>query len=89
MELKKITEELAGLENWSLENKAISKVFDFADFKSALNFVNKIGEISEKLGHHPDIIINYNKVKLKIFTHSENDLTNKDFELAKEIDKID
>ncbi len=89
MELKKITLELGNLKNWSLENSSICKVFEFSNFKEALIFVNKVGEISEEAGHHPDIIISYNKVKLKIFTHSENSLTEKDFELAKKIDKLD
>ena len=60
---------LKKLPSWSLEGKTIVKEFGFADFKAALSFVNQVGELAEGEGHHPDIHIHYNKVRLEIWTH--------------------
>ena len=76
------------LSGWSLESNSISKDFSFDNFKDALHFVNNVGEIAEKHNHHPDIMINYNLVKLNLTTHSSHGLTSKDFEVALEIDKL-
>ena len=86
--LNLISEKMQKLDNWSLEEHSIVKDYSFNSFKEALNFVNKIGEIAERINHHPDILISYNKVRLTLTTHSERTLTLKDFELAEEIDKI-
>ena len=88
LSLKEINEELATVDNWSLEDEALSKNFSFSNFSEAGNFVSKIAELSEQLKHHPDIIWSYDRVKLMLTTHSEKCLTKKDFELAREIDKI-
>ena len=66
----------------------IRKNFEFKNFKEALDFVNKSGEIAEKEDHHPDIFLSYNKVRISLTTHSQNSLTNRDFKVAQEIDKI-
>lgn len=68
------------------KNLSITKEFKFKDFKEAIAFVNKIAEIAESEGHHPDICVFYNKVKLTLFTHSAKGLTEKDFILAAKID---
>jgi 4a-hydroxytetrahydrobiopterin dehydratase len=86
--LAEINQEMSSLEGWSLEGSSISKSFEFTNFKESLDFVNKVGEIAEKAQHHPDILINYNQVRLSLSTHSEGGLTRKDFSLAKEIDMI-
>ena len=86
--LKEIQDLMVELKDWSLEPDSITKDFSFNNFKESLDFVNKVGEIAEKLGHHPDIMINYNLVRLSLTTHSEKGLTRKDFDLAKEIDKL-
>ncbi|MEK6818783.1 MAG: 4a-hydroxytetrahydrobiopterin dehydratase [Nanoarchaeota archaeon] len=88
MNLNEIQNEVANLDNWSIETDSISKVFVLENFRGALQFVNKVGEIAEKHNHHPDIVINYNNVKLTLTTHYEKGLSRKDFEVAKEIDKI-
>lgn len=83
---KTIPESISEWEN--LGNKFIKKTFKFPDFKNALNFVNKIAEIAEQEQHHPDIKIHdYNKVEVKSTTHDKGKLTQKDFKLAKKIDK--
>jgi len=84
-----VQEKMEKLKNWALERDTIVKDFSFKDFKEALDFVNKIGEIAERHGHHPDIVISYNKVRLSLTTHSEKGLTSKDFEVAEDIDKIE
>ena len=88
MNLKEIQDEMTFLDNWSIETDSISKVFTLESFRGALAFVNKVGEIAEKYNHHPDIVINYNNVKLTLTTHYEKGLSKKDFEVASEIDKI-
>ena len=88
MNLAELTERMKSLKDWSLEGNAIIKDFPFSNFKEALDFVNKVGEIAEENNHHPSIIINYNIVKLSLTTHSAGDLTEKDFLVAEEIDKL-
>lgn len=73
---------------WQEEDNNLSKEFKFADFKSALDFVNKVGELAEKANHHPDIELSWGRVKISLTTHSKNRVTNKDHELAKEIDDV-
>ena len=64
----------------------ISKLYKFADFIGAINFVNNIAEIAESEGHHPDIKINYNKVTLELYTHAIGGLSENDFILAAKVD---
>ncbi len=66
----------------------ISKEFKFKDFIGAINFVNNVSEIAESEGHHPDIIIHYNKVLLELNTHAINGLHENDFILAAKIDEL-
>jgi len=89
LSLKEIQEKIRKLQGWNLESNSITKTFEFKDFKLALYFVNKVGELAEKHGHHPLIVFDYNAVKLSLTTHSEKGLTEKDFVLAEEIDKIE
>ncbi|MFH1802959.1 MAG: 4a-hydroxytetrahydrobiopterin dehydratase [archaeon] len=86
--LAEINEAMEDLDDWSLEGEALSKVFSFGNFRESAEFVSKISEPADKLNHHPDVMINYNQVRLKLTTHTENALTKKDFELAREIDKL-
>ena len=74
---------------WSLVGGAeleISKKFE--DFAQALAFVNSVGAVAEKMNHHPDIMLAYGKVDLKITTHSVGGLTKKDFDFAKAVEEI-
>ena len=70
----------------SLDAKKITKEYKFKDFIGAINFVNHVAEIAEGEGHHPDIKINYNKVKLTHSTHAILGLSENDFILAAKID---
>ena len=73
---------------WQVVNKHhLEKLFKFKDFVSALAFTNKIGEIAEGVGHHPDIYLTWGKVRVEIFTHTVNGLTKNDFILAAKIEE--
>jgi len=68
---------------WHLVNEHhIERTFNFADFAEALNFTNRIGELAEQENHHPDILLAYGKVKITIYTHKIDGLTESDFILA-------
>lgn len=86
--LKEIQEGMKSLKGWSLEGEIIVKDLSFKDFKDSLDFVNKVGEVAERKGHHPDIVLSYNRVRLILTTHSSKGLTEKDFELAAAIDSL-
>jgi 4a-hydroxytetrahydrobiopterin dehydratase len=73
---------LAALPGWQIENGELVRTFAFKDFVEALRFVNRVGEAAEKAGHHPDIDIRYNRVRLALITHDAGGLTEKDFQLA-------
>ncbi|MDD5749731.1 MAG: 4a-hydroxytetrahydrobiopterin dehydratase [Patescibacteria group bacterium] len=75
--------------NWKILENKLSKEFILTDFKQAVNFVNKILPLAEEADHHPDILIHsYKKVKIILFSHSENKITEKDYQLAKNIDQL-
>ncbi|HEY5640057.1 MAG TPA: 4a-hydroxytetrahydrobiopterin dehydratase [Dehalococcoidia bacterium] len=77
---------LAALEGWELRDGRLRKRYTFRTFLRAIAFVNSVAYLAEGAGHHPDITINYNRVTLRLITHSEGALTDRDFSLAKEID---
>lgn len=83
-----VQEKLKELKGWSLKGEEIVREFSFADFVEALRFVNAVGERAEAAGHHPDIDIRYNKVKLALISHDSGGLTERDFDLAKAVDAI-
>ena len=64
------------------------RTFLFKDFRASLAFVNKVGDLAEDAGHHPDIDIRYNKVRLALVTHDAGGITQKDFDLAAAADKL-
>lgn len=74
--------------DWRIDG-VLERCFKFPDFKSALSFTNKIGEIAEEQGHHPDITLSYGKVVVKIWTHKIEGLSESDFILAALIDSIE
>jgi 4a-hydroxytetrahydrobiopterin dehydratase len=73
---------LSALPGWLIEDGQLTRTFSFKDFLAALAFVNRVGERAEEAGHHPDIDIRYNRVRLSLVTHDEGGLTGKDFDLA-------
>ncbi|MBN1985609.1 MAG: 4a-hydroxytetrahydrobiopterin dehydratase [Prolixibacteraceae bacterium] len=74
--------------SWKTEEKYLEKEFAFSNFVEAVKFVDTIVPLAEEMDHHPDILIHsYKKVKVMLFTHSENKITDKDYTLAKKIDE--
>ena len=70
------------------ENFYLIKEFKFKNFIESQNFVNKVGEIAENEGHHPDISYGWGYAKIKIYTHAIQGLAESDFILAAKVDKI-
>jgi len=77
---------LSELEGWELRDGRLRKQYTFRTFLRAIAFVNSVAYLAESAGHHPDITVNYNRVTLRLITHSEGALTDRDFALAAEID---
>jgi len=64
-----IASRLSSLTGWQIDKGELVKTFQFEDFVAALRFVNRVGELAEQAGHHPDIDIRYNRVRLSLVTH--------------------
>lgn len=74
-------------EGWKVvDDHHLEKEYTFPDFRQALSFTNRVGELAEKEGHHPDIYLAWGKVKLVIWTHKVDGLTESDFILAAKAD---
>lgn len=85
-ELKKFSRQLP---SWKvIDEHHISRTYDFSDFKTALDFVIKIGALAEEQGHHPDILLRWGKVTVTIWTHKIDGLTESDFILGAKIDEL-
>jgi 4a-hydroxytetrahydrobiopterin dehydratase len=83
-----IEQRLAGSQ-WRREGEALVREYKLADFAAALAFVNRVGEVAERANHHPDILLHgWNRVRLELSTHSQGGLTEADFALAAEIDRL-
>jgi 4a-hydroxytetrahydrobiopterin dehydratase len=91
--LTKLSEEqvkvfLNMIPTWKFENNMLIKVFQLKDFKAALALVDKVAPLAEAANHHPDILIQYNKVNLMLTTHESGGITGRDFSLAQQIDAL-
>lgn len=76
------------LPDWTTDGESLLYTGTFDDFMDAIAFVNSLVEPAERLGHHPDITINYNQVSLELTTHDAQGLTELDFQLAKIISQL-
>ena len=85
-----IEQRLAGAGEWRRgEDATIVRDLQLADFAAAIAFVNRVAEAAEAANHHPDILVHgWNKVRLTLSTHSQGGLTDADFALAREIDRL-
>ncbi len=83
-------EELARqLPDWTVvEGHHLRKEFRFKNFREALDFVNRVGELAEEQAHHPDIDLGWGRVGVTIYTHKIDGLTESDFVLAAKIDRL-
>ncbi len=82
-----IQRELGALSGWSRRGPAITRTFEFAGFRDAIAFVNRIADAAERMDHHPDIDIRYTRVTCQLSTHSAGGITRRDFLLAAAIDQ--
>ncbi len=85
-ELRSFRSQLPGWE--AVNEHHIVKKFKFPNFRKALEFVNRVGEVAEDQGHHPDIYLAWGKVEIKTWTHAIDGLTENDFIMAAKIDRL-
>ncbi len=85
--IKDLSEQLAG--DWQVvDEHHLEKEYTFDDFRQALDFTNRVGEVAEEQNHHPDIYLTYGKVKIQIWTHKIDGLTESDFIFAAKCDNV-
>lgn len=87
---EQIIYNLSKIPGWVLlqGERLIERTLIFEDFKNAISFINQVSEFAEMAKHHPEMIIDYNKVTLRLTTHDVNGLTGRDFALAQRINKL-
>ena len=85
---EEIQKRLSSHKNWKLVHGEIVRELEFKDFMAAMNFVNQVAAKAESAGHHPDIDIRYNKVRLALVSHDAGGITENDFKMASSIDGI-
>lgn len=85
-----ITDALKRIDCWVLDREAVSiqRSWKFIDFRTAMNFIQKVAEIAERHDHHPEFLATYTNVQIRLSTHDVNGLTEKDIALAVEIDQL-
>jgi len=83
-----IQRELGNLPGWSRRGDVITKTFQFKNFLNGINFVTVVAKAAEAADHHPDIDIRYTKITCTLSTHSAGGITQKDLDMAKQIDRV-
>lgn len=83
-----IDSRLRKLAGWKLDAGKLTRTYEFHDFRASLAFVNAVGDLAEGAGHHPDIDIRYNKVRLELVSHDAGGITDRDFDLAEKINRL-
>jgi 4a-hydroxytetrahydrobiopterin dehydratase len=79
---------LESLEGWEIVNGELVKVFSFGSYLEGLDFARKCGELAEEMNHHPDLLIQWRKVRVSIVTHSAGGLTGLDFDYAGKVEEL-
>jgi 4a-hydroxytetrahydrobiopterin dehydratase len=85
---KQLSVHLKTAPNWSKRAQTIVRTFQFEGFLNGIDFVNRIARKAQENNHHPDIDVRFNKVTLKLTTHDEGGITEKDFSLARQCDEV-
>jgi 4a-hydroxytetrahydrobiopterin dehydratase len=83
-----IASRLGGVPGWTRDGSSIIATVARSDFRDALLFVGAVGYLAEQADHHPDVLIQWNKVTLTLSTHSAGGLTGRDFDLAAKISAL-
>jgi 4a-hydroxytetrahydrobiopterin dehydratase len=82
-----VRRRLPELDGWEYDGKQLTRLFVWPSFMEAVRFVDRLAAAADRANHHPNIDIRYDAVRLELFTHSEKGITEKDFALAKEINR--
>ncbi len=85
---QELLDAVMGVPGWGLEGGELVREFTFKDFVAAMAFVNRVGEAAEAAGHHPDIDIRYNRVRLALVTHDAGGITANDLALALKVNGL-
>lgn len=83
-----IQDAMGSIPQWTELNGELQRTYLLDDFEQAMAFVRRVAKAAEHHQHHPDILIRYNKVTLTLTTHDAGGITDKDFQLASEIDEL-
>ncbi len=81
---------LQQLDQWTLDahKASVRKEWNFDSFKTAMHFFAQVGELAEKMDHHPELLSNYTRMRIRLTTHDAYGLTHEDFDLAQQIDQL-
>jgi 4a-hydroxytetrahydrobiopterin dehydratase len=85
---QELLELLRELPEWAVEEGTLVRFWTFADFVEAMAFVNRVAQIAEQAGHHPDIDIRYNRVKLGLVSHDAGGITARDARMARQLNAL-
>jgi 4a-hydroxytetrahydrobiopterin dehydratase len=83
-----ILERLPTAKSWERHGDMLVRSWQFPSFRRALEFVNHVAALAEKVDHHPDIILSYRTVRLELSTHADGGLTDRDFQFALEVNAV-
>ncbi|NOX37335.1 MAG: 4a-hydroxytetrahydrobiopterin dehydratase [Calditrichaeota bacterium] len=84
---QEIQDRLTTLTGWEFDGQMLVREWTFRNFREAMHFVKQVADLAEAMDHHPDIYISYNRVRLSLMTHSEGGITDRDFQLAAQINR--
>lgn len=79
---------LGDLEGWAAGDEKLHKTYRFADFRTAMRFLDRVAELAEREAHHPDFCVHYNRVDMTVWTHAIDGLSENDFILAAKMDTL-
>lgn len=85
---QQIDQLLGHTHGWGFQDNTIRRQFQFPTFRAAVAFVNRVADLAEAADHHPDITITYTKILLVLSSHDEGGVTQKDIDLARQIDAV-
>ena len=86
--IQEIKNQLKLLPNWKYQKGFLQRDFEFSSFKKTINFLNEVAYLAETKNHHPMLINNFNILEIKLSTHDVNGISQKDFDLASDIDEL-
>ena len=85
---QELTDALRERAAWTIADNMLTQTYGFADFVSAITFVDRVAVAAEEAQHHPDIDIRYNRVRIALTTHDEGGISDKDLHLADRLDRL-